>query len=120
MPHPGEMVALYVLLCTALYYLLARAEITRPLWSRYTPGMQQLAGCPACLGFWIGVGLGIVFGWALQWSFLGLPGRHVATPFVVGLCSMVWTPLTTLAHVYALLYTSGFASDNTNPDDSHG
>lgn len=42
------------IVCTTLYYLLARAEITKPIWSRYRGWLDRLARCPACSGFWIG------------------------------------------------------------------
>jgi len=51
--------ALLGLLSTSLHWLFARAEITRPLWSRATGWFAKLLACPACSGWWIGLGLGI-------------------------------------------------------------
>ena len=48
---------LFAILCTGVYYLLARAEITRWLWQPLD-GMRvigPLLRCPACTGFWLGL-----------------------------------------------------------------
>src|SRR5437660_11468689 len=47
----------FLVLVTFAYYLAARAEITRPLWSRYGGALDRLARCPACSGFWLGMAL---------------------------------------------------------------
>jgi hypothetical protein len=46
---------------TFVYYLFARAEITRFLWSRYPSWLDKLARCPACSGTWIGLALGTLY-----------------------------------------------------------
>lgn len=50
---------LFVLLCTGLYYLVARAKASRWFWGRF--GDESLVGrllaCPACSGTWIGAGV---------------------------------------------------------------
>lgn len=77
------------LLVAALYYLLARAEITRFLWSKYPPRLDRLAMCPACLGFWLGCACGaarVVAGVPLPTS----PYLYVAH---AGLVSLVSTPI---------------------------
>ena len=50
----GSAFALHALLTAALYYLAARAEVTRSLWTRYPAALDRVALCPACAGFWIG------------------------------------------------------------------
>lgn len=54
-------IVLFALLCTGLYYLVARADITRPIWSLF--GDESLVGrlleCPACSGTWIGACVGL-------------------------------------------------------------
>lgn len=40
-------------LSSTLHWLIARAEITRPLWSRTTGFVDKLLRCPSCSGFWI-------------------------------------------------------------------
>lgn len=45
----------WTLLLTFAYYLFARAEITRWLWSRYPRWLDSLARCAACTGFWLGL-----------------------------------------------------------------
>jgi hypothetical protein len=47
----------FIVASTFAYYVLARAEITRPLWSRYRGSLDALARCAACSGFWIGLAL---------------------------------------------------------------
>ena len=51
---------LFALLCTAVYYLLARAEITRWFWQPLdgVRGIGALLRCPACSGFWLGIAAG--------------------------------------------------------------
>ncbi len=53
---------LFALLCTSVYYLLARAEITRWFWQPLdgVRGIGALLRCPACSGFWLGLGASFV------------------------------------------------------------
>lgn len=48
------------ILASALHWLIARASITEWFWSaRWLPDFAyDLLECPACSGFWIGLGLG--------------------------------------------------------------
>lgn len=55
-----EQLALAGLLTSTLHWLMARAEITRPLWSRLRGFFGRLLACPACSGFWLGTALGAV------------------------------------------------------------
>ena len=113
---------LYAMLTTCAFYLGSEAEITKFLWSRYpgshTPepgggylwpdgvlrmdprpdvGFSAFMRCPACVGFWWGVLLGL-FGAYHRVPFMGLPGRWWVTVLFTGLSSVVWTPL--LAHLH--------------------
>jgi hypothetical protein len=47
----------FLVACTVAHYLLARAEITRWLWSRFPPWFDRWASCAACSGTWIGAAL---------------------------------------------------------------
>lgn len=94
---------LYVLLTTALYYLLSRAMITRVLWSRYPAWLDYYTSCAACSGFLYGGAVALVIGWWQDLPFLGLSGRLWVTPIAVGLGSMVWTPIVADIHIRALL-----------------
>jgi hypothetical protein len=94
---------LYCLTTTSTYYLLARAMITKPLWSRYPAWLDYYTSCAACSGFLYGVTVAVAIGLPYDLPFLGLPGRSWLTPVVVGLGSMVWTPILAYVHVYALL-----------------
>lgn len=53
-------VVIFALLCTACYYLLARAEITRWFWQPLDEVrfIGPLLRCPACTGFYLGAVLG--------------------------------------------------------------
>ena len=93
---------LYALLCTATYYLLARAMITHWLWSRYPAWLDYYFTCAACSGFLYGLIAGAIGG-QLGLSFLGLPGPAWYTPIVTALCSMIWTPVLADLHINALL-----------------
>ena len=105
---------LYALLTTAFYYLGARATITRVIWSRYPSWLDYYTMCAACSGFAYGLGVGS-FGWKWNLSFLGLPGQSVSTVIVIGLCSMIWTPIIANKHIKALLEVSG-TDERSNED----
>lgn len=77
-----------VLITTALYYLGSRALITSWLWSRYPQRLARFMDCAACTGFWYGLGVTLVLGSSVPFD---VPTWGV--PIIVGLCSMVWTPL---------------------------
>ena len=88
----ATIIALHALLTAALYYLVARAEVTRFVWCWYPPKIDQIALCPACSGFWIGgavAALGAATG-TLAWSLvppLAL-ASIVTTPILWG--AMTW------------------------------
>lgn len=94
---------LYALLTTALYYLAARAVITKFLWSRYPGWLDHYTMCAACSGFLYGIIVAFAIGWTQDLAFLGLQGRLWVTPICVGLGSMVWTPLLAHFHIQALV-----------------
>jgi hypothetical protein len=92
---------LYPLLCAAVYYLVNQATITRPLWSRYPRILGEFLGCPACLGFWLGLGCASLGHWQ-GWEFLGI-GGWITYP-ILGLCSIIWTPPVVRAHTNSMIY----------------
>ena len=49
------------ILAAVLHWVIARAGITRWFWdAAWLPrGFKSLLECPACSGFWLGLGLGI-------------------------------------------------------------
>lgn len=97
---------LYAMLCATAYYLGARAVITEPLWSRYPAWLEHWARCAACSGTWYGIVLGFAIGRTFDLPFLGLDGRHPATPFIIGLCATWWTPIAAWVQIYCLLALS--------------
>lgn len=93
---------LYGVLGAVLYYLGSRAEITRPLWSKYPPRFDQFMVCPTCAGFWYGLLLGLAGGWGLGLPFLGLSGRWICTPGIAALWAIWATPVFAATHLYAV------------------
>lgn len=89
---------IYALLTPALFYLGSRAVITSWLWSRYPPKLARFMDCAACSGFWYGVAVSLalrlpVYPGDVPTGSENYPGSFVLTPFVVGLCAIVWTPI---------------------------
>lgn len=46
------------LLTAAIHWLIARSTFMRPLWSRARGWFDALLRCPACSGWWLGLGFG--------------------------------------------------------------
>jgi hypothetical protein len=100
------MVPLYALLTSASYFLGSRALVTKWIWSRYPKRLDAFMLCAACSGFWYGVAVSFGIGWYLDVPFLVLPGRFWLTPWVVGLCSLVFTPWISAKHLSAMQTTT--------------
>lgn len=104
---------LIVALCsTALYYLGSRARITSWLWSRYPTWLAGFMDCAACSGFWYGFALALVLDVRLE-EIRALPS--ILGAMVIGLCSIVWTPLLASLHDFALYRMGSAAEDSTEP-----
>lgn len=89
----------YPLLTAALFYLGSRALVTSWLWSRYPRRLAQFMDCPYCTGFWYGLLVAIVGGYSFDLPFGSLVGNEAGTVIVVGVCSIMWTPIVaSLAH----------------------
>jgi hypothetical protein len=98
---------------TVLYYLFARAEITRFLWRRYRGVLDRLARCPACSGWWIGCALSFYI--AVPWTphaltLAAAPGRLALLILETILWGGVWglflTPIGTFLLIGALRDTT--------------
>jgi hypothetical protein len=79
-------------LTSAAFYLGTRAVLTSWLWSRYPRPFARFMDCAACSGGWFGFTVGVL---ALM-GYLPLPEFLPArwyTVIVIGLCSIVWTPI---------------------------
>lgn len=105
---------LYALLTTAAYYLGSRARVTSWLWSRYPPGFGRFMDCAACSGTWFGFGFGVALAWGVGVSPLGIPSDEWYTPFLIGMGSMVWTP------ILAGLMQLGFQWNGSAFEEEHG
>lgn len=62
------------ILSAAIHWLIGRSEIAKPLWSRATGFWSRLLSCPACSGWWIGLGLGAagLRPWLTGWVVLDI------------------------------------------------
>lgn len=78
------------LLTTSAFYLGSRAVVTEFLWSRYPARFARFMDCAACAGFWYGLIAGAALGPTME-----LPStlKLVYGPVLIGLCSVVWTPI---------------------------
>ncbi len=100
-----EIMLVYALLTSAMFYLASRARITSWLWSRYPAWLASWVDCAACIGTWFGLLVGVIghllhFGAGTEPGLLqngaGLSRILVSewySPIVVALCAMVWTPI---------------------------
>ncbi len=98
------MTTLLLLACltTSVYYLLAWAEISRPLWSRYPKWFPKwvnaMMSCAACSGFWYGLAAGVV-AWRLGLTLddlLGVTLERARAWYIVpavALGAVAWTPV---------------------------
>lgn len=78
------------LLTTSAFYLGSRAMVTQFLWSRYPAKLAAFMECSACSGFWYGLIAGAALGPTLE---LPKTLTVVYGPLLIGLCSVVWTPI---------------------------
>jgi hypothetical protein len=83
----------YPMLTAVCWYLGSQAALTQPVWSRYPAAIDGFMTCPACSGFWYGLGLSVLGG-RLGWAFFTLPGRSWVTYGLVAFSSIFWTPVT--------------------------
>lgn len=86
-------ILVYPLLSVALFYLGSRALITSFLWRHYPPKFAAFMDCSACTGFWYGLVLAFTLGPYAHIDAFGLPAHNPILPLIIGLCSIVWTPM---------------------------
>lgn len=112
---------LYPLLTTAAYYLLARAQISKFIWSRYPARLDRFMSCASCTGFWYGLALSATLGRELELPLMSIPADSPYLPFVVGSCAIIWTPIVSWLHLAALeRLTVPEVEEATNPEESNG
>ena len=85
----------YAVIVTAVWYLLAHAEVLRFLQVRYPSWLDRLISCAACSGFWLGCAVALVGGVGFNQSYLdtGPVPTYLASVWLCGLISIVTTPL---------------------------
>lgn len=91
---------LYVTLCAGAYYLVSRAKITEPLWSRYPTWLEYWTMCAACSGFWYGLGCAAL-GAKLDLHLFGLEPSAWYTWLIAAVTGMVWTPILSFMMTYS-------------------
>lgn len=101
-----RLIALGILSGTT-HWLIARAEISRPIWSRARGWLGKLLACPACSGWWLGLGFGVAGIVPLDTPYRAL---DVLT---TGVLAVFATPVAQAALVWALNVTA----INAEPDD---
>jgi len=76
-------------LTATLHWLAARAKITKRFWdAAWLPAsVDGLLRCPACSGFWLGLGVGL---WGVRPLRTGAAWLDVLT---AGVCGIFMTPL---------------------------
>jgi len=86
-----HQLAILGLLSTSIHWIVGRSKIAQPLWSRARGWFGALLACPACSGFWIGLGLGAAGAKPIG----GLPhvGHDAAAILAAGLLAVVLTPV---------------------------
>lgn len=84
---------LYSLLSTSCFFLGARAMITSAIWSRYPNAFGRFMDCSACTGFWYGLIAAATLGTRQGLDFFGLASDSPITWILVGLCTIVTTPM---------------------------
>lgn len=89
----------YPLLTAALFHLGARAVITQPIWSRFPDWLYSIIQCSACAGTWYGF-ICAACGRASGVPFLGTTAWWAIV--IVGLMSMVWTPIIAALHEFSM------------------
>jgi hypothetical protein len=120
-------IVLFTLLSTSLWYLGSRAKITEFLWSRYPPAFARFMDCAACTGFWWGFLIACSIGqWAhIDYLGLGLQGpdqdlhgsaRLAINSVLVGLCSIVTTPLVAALLSRSFDYIGTVAAPASEPE----
>lgn len=87
MPLDLEQLGLLGLLTSATHWIIARAEISQPLWGRARGWFARLLACPGCSGFWLGIAFGAagVRPTLQSWPVIG--------SLTSGLCAVFLTPV---------------------------
>jgi len=98
---------LYALISACIWYGLARAVLTQPIWSRFPDWLSSFTDCCACLSFWTSGLLALGLGRHGGITALGLDPHAWYYELTVAACGAVWTPLVAYLHQEALARLSG-------------
>ena len=100
------MILIAIVLAYIGHYLLARAQITSWLWSRYPKWFDAWASCPACCGAWTGF-LSAMWLNANGYALAPLRSGEFVTWLIMLCVCMFTTPLLAFVHLYAASMTTG-------------
>ena len=98
-----QVLVLYMTLCTAASFLLARAKLTEALWTRYPKWLDGYLSCTACSGFALGAGCAAIGGWCFDFDFLGFSAHSWMAIVSSGCAAMVLVPILAWAQTSALI-----------------
>jgi len=92
----------------AIHWLMSRAAITQPIWSRAPKALDALLRCPSCSGFWLGLGVSAAGVHPVEGvsRWLGLVGAAVLAMFL--------TP------VFEAVMLWGLGMSTVEEEDTHG
>lgn len=102
---------LTIILAYIGHYLLARAQITSWLWTRYPKWFDEWASCPACCGTWTGF-LAAMWLNANGYNFWLLRSNEFTSWVIMAAVCMFTTPLLAWPHLTAMMHTSGNSDES--------
>ena len=91
-----DQLFLLAVLSATTHWLIARADITKPLWSRAPGFLDRLLRCPSCSGFWIGGGFGAL---GVRPVYTGSRWTEILFAAILG---VLLTPVVQAVHLWAL------------------
>lgn len=84
------------LLTASIHWIIARSWVAKPLWCRARGFFDELLRCPACSGWWLGIGFGIA-GLRPVWFH-----DRVASVMATALLATILTPVFEAALLWGL------------------
>lgn len=104
------------ILCASVHWLIARSEITRPLWSNATGWFGALLACAGCSGWWLGLLAGVLniavpVAFYSDGSISGAFG-HVAQAFTTAVFGVFVTPIFEAALLWGLRESTLIVEDS--------
>lgn len=104
-----QTLILYPIVGYVLHYLLARAMITRALWSKYPPWLDTWTSCAACSGSWLTGFAALTLGIYRNWTFFDIAATNPISIILAIIWGMYWVPVLAHLHCWCMnaLYSDG-------------